>query len=302
MWRGREFEDRIVRRVRRKLERRLARRLEPLSADVARLQAELAALRDRFHESSEIELEVRRQALDRIPDLQKALGRLRAGTEYEAAFADAEPLVSVRIASYERTGELMEVALPSVFAQTYPRIEVVVVNDGPNPATRAAIGKLADPRVCYHELPTRGEYPDEPMSRWRVAGTPAGNHGNARARGLWIAPLDDDDEFTPDHIERLLVLARASRAEVAYGALVQRNLVTGRERLVWSDPPQYAGFSFQGALVHAGLQVFAYDELAWTLHEPGDWNLMRRMLAAGVHTAATREIVGFLNTVPPRDK
>ena len=36
-------------------------------------------------------------------------------------------------------------------------------------------------------------------------------------KGDWIAPLDDDDEFTDDHIEVLLAATRDQGLEFAYG-------------------------------------------------------------------------------------
>ncbi len=256
----------------------------------------------RLETALEIELERRRMGLDRIPELRAELDNRRSSDDYEAAFAEPEPLVSVRIAGYQRTRPLMELALPSVLTQSYERLEVLVVNDGPNPRTKAAIEGLRDPRVRYEELSVRGDYPSHPLSRWRVAGTPAGNRGIELSSGRWIATLDEDDEFTPDHVETLLDVARAEHAELAYGALVSRNLVAGRERTLWSPAPELGQFSFQAAIYHSALACFRYEPLAWTLHEPGDWNLVRRMGLAGVRMASTEQVVGTLHVVPLKHK
>ena len=278
-------------------------------AEAVAARHDLAAIRDqitgataRFEDVLAIELERRRLALDCLADLQTQLEAARLSSEYSAAFNEPDPLITVRIASYQRTRHLLDIALPSVLAQTYPNFEIVIVNDGPNERTRAALSNLREPRIRYHELPRRGSYPEHSVSRWRVAGTPAGNQGLELARGRWIAPVDEDDTLTPDRLERLLALARAHRAELAYGAVLQRNLVTGEEAVIWSDPPTLGSFSLQGALYHAALSFFTYEPLAWTLHEPGDWNLTRRMLQAGVRIASTQEIVGTLHWVPVPDK
>ena len=273
--------------------------------DIAELAAridELAAMAERLDDYFAVEIERRRIKLDALKDLQRQLEAVRVSPDYEAAYDEREPLVSVRIASHDRTRQLMDVALPSVLEQTYPHFEIVIVNDGPNKRTRRALEELDDPRIRYGELPERGRYPEHPLSRWRVAGTPAGNRGLELVQGRWIAPLDDDDMFTTDHLERLLTLAREKRAELAYGALLQRNLVTGDEAVIWSDPPTEGAFSPQGAIYHASLSFFTYEPLAWTVHEPGDWNLTRRMLQAGVRSASTKEIVGTLHYVPVHDK
>ncbi len=283
-----------------RMRRALGTRVRSLTgaAQVQELRAEVAALSARLDEVLAVELERRRRDLDRIPELREELAATREHPSYELAFTVPDPLVTVRIASHNRTRQLVDTALPSVLEQSHANLDVVVVNDGPNPRTRAAIAAIDDPRVRYEELAERGDYPVDPLSRWRVAGTPAGNLGIELAAGRWIAPLDDDDEFTPHHVSTLLDAARATRSELAYGALIQRDLVTGRESRIWSDPPRHGGFSFQGAIYHAGLAFFRYEPLAWMLHEPGDWNLMRRMLAAGVRVTASPETVGYLNWVP----
>ncbi|CAN5212727.1 hypothetical protein BH11ACT4_BH11ACT4_02080 [soil metagenome] len=249
-------------------------------------------------ESTQADIAERRVALDDIPSLRAKLKALRATPAYSAAFDDVEPLVTVRIHTYTKTEELMDLALPSVLGQTYERIEIVIVNDGPNERTRSAVTALNDDRVRFEELPTRGRYPENPRSRWMVAGTDPANRAIELAQGTWLAPLDDDDEFTPDHIETLLSLARSQRVELAYGALIQKNLINGDEARIWSFPPAINQFSFQGSFYLGSLSFFRYEPRAWMLSEPGDWNLIRRMSEAGVTMAATEEVVAVTNMVP----
>ncbi|WP_150952350.1 glycosyltransferase family 2 protein [Microbacterium testaceum] len=246
---------------------------------------------------SQAQIESARRERDGIEDLRAALDGFRMSPGYDALWDETEPLVTIRIASYNRTRELVETALASVLQQTYQRLEIVVVNDGPNPATRAALEGLGDPRVRYFELPERAAYPAHQHLRWMVAGSPAMNEAARRAEGAWIAPLDDDDEFAADHIERLLELARAERAELVYGALIQRDRTEGVDRVIFSDPPAAGGFSFQSTLYLSGLRFFEYDTESWRVDEPGDWNLARRMVAAGVRMSSTRDVHAFMNMV-----
>lgn len=239
-----------------------------------------------------------KSARDATPAAAERLAAARAESGYDKPWTTKDPLVSVRIATYQRTHELMTISLPSVLAQTHGNLEIVIVNDGPNPETAEAIRELGDPRVTYVEFPHRSIYPERRAHRWFVAGSPGMNEGIRRSTGLWVAPLDEDDVFEPDHIERLLAVAKDSRAEVAYGALTQRNLVDGSEAHIFSYPPERGGFSFQGALVHRSLRFFEYDQESWLVDEPGDWNLARRMLAAGVRFAGVDEVVGVLNWTP----
>jgi glycosyltransferase involved in cell wall biosynthesis len=76
-------------------------------------------------------------------------------------------------------------AVGSALAQSYADIEVIVVVDGPDDATRAALATVADPRLRVVELPEPGGAPN------------ARNVGVGRARGRFTAFLDDDDEWLP---------------------------------------------------------------------------------------------------------
>jgi len=99
------------------------------------------------------------------------------------------PLVSVIVRSMDRP-QLKE-ALDSVALQTYPRIEVVVVNakgDGHTPLA-----------PWCGRFPLRFVPSDVPLPRGRAA-----NIGLDRADGEYIVVLDDDHVFQPDHITSLV--------------------------------------------------------------------------------------------------
>ncbi|XPP27419.1 MAG: glycosyltransferase family 2 protein [Leucobacter sp.] len=231
-------------------------------------------------------------------ETRSRLAALRAEPDYALAWDEESPLVSVRIASYRDTTSLIERAIPSVLTQTYSNIELIIVNDGPNEQTREAVQALRDPRIRYEEFPARSHYPEDPHLRWMVAGSPGMNRGAELARGRWIAPLDDDDEFCPDHVENLLRLARSKRAEFAYGAIEQHRLADGDSVRIFSDPPVISQISMQAVIYHAGLRFIEYDTESWRVDEPGDWNLIRRMREAGVTMAATEDVVTTVYMVP----
>jgi cellulose synthase/poly-beta-1,6-N-acetylglucosamine synthase-like glycosyltransferase len=223
---------------------------------------------------------------------EEQLAELRATPDYGRPWEEAEPLVSVRIPTYDNAAILCERTLASVRAQTYERWEAVVVGDAVNDDTERRVAALGDPRIRFINLPFRGPYPDDPRRRALVAGTRPANLAVREARGAWIAPLDHDDAFAPDHIEVLLRHARETRAELVYGKLELRARDSG-ERLAelggW--PPAFGRFGFQGALYHRALGRFGHDELAYLAGEPGDWNLARRMWEAGVRFAYLDRVV-----------
>lgn len=269
--------------------------LDAILGEVRNLRAELDELRGReFAKAALLRAERDHTDAARI-ELEKA----RRSEDYRRAFEEATPLVSVRIAAYRKTDELMDVAIASVLRQTYDNFEIRVVNDGPNERTRAAIDALGHPKVHYEELPKRGEYPEHARLRWMVAGTGPMNRAVDLAQGLWVAPLDDDDEFTDDHLEKLVALAKHSRAELVYGATLQVNEINGNQVRIWSDPPRLSNFGFAAAMYLRVLHpTFQYDDTAWLVNEPGDWHLARRMLAAGVTHAAIEDVLAISHQVP----
>lgn len=109
---------------------------------------------------------------------------------------DLSPLISVVIPTRQRPFLLMNRSLPSVLAQSYSNLEVVVVVDGPDPETVSVLTELAsrDSRVRPVFL------------SHNMGGSDARNAGVQAARGEWIAFLDDDDEMLPHRVEQQLVV------------------------------------------------------------------------------------------------
>ncbi len=220
------------------------------------------------------------RAYEDTPRAAVELLRARREPGYEEAFVP-EPLMSVRIGAFQPGELLFDRALASVRRQSYERWEAIVVLDGRDADTARRIAALGDERIRCVERPRNGPYPAATGARWQVAGSHPFNEAFALARGAWIAPIDQDDEWVDDHLERLLGSALSSRGEVVYG--VARALVEGDgETYFGAWPPAVGDFGFQAAIYHAGLRTFLYDANAHLLDEPADWNLARRMIEAGV--------------------
>jgi putative methyltransferase (TIGR04325 family) len=253
--------------------------------ELAEHRAQIGERLDGIEAEQQRALEALRPIGDREPWQRERLRELRRRPEYERAFTDDDPLVSIVIPTYRNHEMLRERALPSALAQTHERIEVIVVGDEAPPETEAAVESFADDRIRYFNRPLRGPYPDDPKRRWYVAGGPPFNDAVALATGGWIAPLDDDDAFTPDHVERLVEFARSQRAELAYGAIRQHR-PGGAVDTIGSFPPRFGEFNLQACIYHAGLATIFDLELSdWIFEEPYDWSLARRMLQAGVRCA-----------------
>ena len=99
--------------------------------------------------------------------------------------------------------ELLKRAIVSVRAQTYDQIEIVVVIDGPDDATRAVLSEMCDERLRFIPL------------QESVGGSDARNIGVQNARSEWIAFLDDDDEWLPSKIEKQMALAALGQRTVS---------------------------------------------------------------------------------------
>ena len=100
------------------------------------------------------------------------------------------PTVSVVVPAFNQSGYLAE-ALTSALAQTMSDLEVVVVDDGSTDQTREICAGFKDARLRYVYQPNDG-----------TMGIGARNHAMLLALGDWIAPLDQDDRWAPQKLQR----------------------------------------------------------------------------------------------------
>lgn len=109
------------------------------------------------------------------------------------------PLISVVIPTCHRATWLRR-AVASVQAQTYPTLEIIVVDDHSADATPEAVAAIEEPRLRYFRHETgRGA-------------SAARNTGIRAARGAFIGFLDDDDEWWPEKLEKQYAVFQAASA------------------------------------------------------------------------------------------
>lgn len=269
--------------------RELAGAVEALRAEQREAFDELRATREELRQAREELGETRgalmsalQLALDDEARTRRLLRAAREAPDYERAWEDPSPLVSIVIPTYVNWRLLEKRALPSALAQSHPNIEVVIVGDAAPPETAGVIERFADDRVRYENLAIRGPYPDDDRRRWFVAGTAPMNRAMALARGAWIAFLNDDDALRPEHVSTLLEHAREQRAEIAYSKLTMHTPDEPDQQVLGSFPPANHAFGWQLALQHHALGLFEFELAAALFDEPGDWHRARRMLRAGV--------------------
>ncbi len=111
----------------------------------------------------------------------------------QATQSNPAPKVSVIIPSY-KTADLIAACLNSVFAQTYSDFEAIVVNDGSpdTPELEEVLQPYMD-RIVYIKQENK-----------RAAG--ARNNAIRHARGEFVAFLDSDDTWMPDHLSSQMQL------------------------------------------------------------------------------------------------
>ncbi len=153
----------------------------------------------------------------------------------------ARPRVSILIRTVDRPGCLRE-ALASCANQTYPNLEVVVIEDGPE-RSRALVDEF------------RGQLD----IRYRATGkrtgrAHAGNLALAEASGEWLNFLDDDDVLFADHVEVLV-------------DTVLRANVAGAYALAWETHTATAGDGARGEeVMHVTRHRHRFDRITLWHH------------------------------------
>ena len=113
--------------------------------------------------------------------------------------------ISVIMPSYNAAA-FVEEAVHSVMNQTYPDVELIVVDDGSTDGCIDILQQLAE------QYPSRITL----LFQDRMGPYPARNLGLEQARGAYVAFLDADDYWTPDALEKLAVALNNHHTDIAY--------------------------------------------------------------------------------------
>jgi Glycosyltransferases involved in cell wall biogenesis len=158
------------------------------------------------------------------------------------------PKFSVIIPLYNKERDILK-TLNSVFLQTFSDFEIVVVNDGSTDASEAVVKKIEDDRISYFSKKNEG-----------VAKTR--NFGVEHAVGPFIAFLDADDYWHPNHLENLNSLIEKFPDHQWYATAYERktneNLISPMISPIMQKPKGWMGSIdnyFENSLVNS---------LAWT--------------------------------------
>lgn len=197
--------------------------------------------------------------------------------------------VTVVIPSRNRVG-LLRTTLDTVLAQEGADPQVVIVDDGSDPAQAAAVRALAGDRVRV----LRNE-----SSRGVAA---ARNQGVEAAGTTWVAFLDDDDLWTPRKLGTQLAALAAADAGWAYSGAVKFAVGPVLWQLMPAPSPEQverrladrcivpAGASNVLAHRQTALDVGGFDE---GLQHMADWDLWLKLLETGTPAASPDIAVGY---------
>jgi hypothetical protein len=260
---------------------RMLRRQDTLLAQTFRLAKELRELQAQTTSEFERVREILQFIQDDEPGNRRRLWDIRTSESYERAFTSTDPLVSVIIPTYTNIEGLVNVAVPSVLAQTYANWELMIVGDSAPQETGEALAAFGDARISYYNRERRGPYPDDRfLLRYVMAGPPY-NEAVRRSHGDWIAPFADDDAYRPHALEALVRAAQKHRHEFCYSK-VNRYEEDASVTVIGEWPPESRKLSLLGSIYHAGLSFIEYELADLPFRISGDMSILRRWLHAGV--------------------
>ena len=201
------------------------------------------------------------------------------------------PKVSVIIPAY-KTAHFIAACLDSVFAQTFQDLEAVVVNDGSpdTPELEKVLAAYMD-RIVYIKQENK-----------RTAG--ARNNAIRHARGEFVAFLDSDDVWMPDHLaSQMQLFADDSSLDLTYsnGLVGER----GQEREFMKRCPSTGEATFASLLVErcqipistvvarkqAIVRAGLFDE---KLARCDDYDMWVRTAFYGAKIAYTRKVQAYM--------
>lgn len=201
------------------------------------------------------------------------------------------PLVSVIIPAYQ-VAQYIAATLDSVLAQTFQDYEIIVVNDGsPDSAELEKVLAPYRDRITYLRQENQG-----------LAG--ARNAGIRVARGRYIAPLDADDLWDPEHLAaQLAVLEADSSIDVIYADARIFGDVPEAGRTVMELCPSSGEVTFERLVtrqctVHVCVAVCRRETLLRTgLFDPGlrrveDFDMWLRIARQGGRIVYQRRVLG----------
>ena len=197
-------------------------------------------------------------------------------------------LVSVITPHVGHPDKLRRRCIASVERQTYPEIEHIIVCDGPNPDLPE---EHTERRRIVHL--GRNWHGFTPQWSW---GTMARLVASGLCRGDYIAYLDHDDEFLPNHVADLVALLEKTHSDFVFSKMEIHRFGSRSpyDRIIGQPPPRLRHISQDLVLHKAELWHVANADpyCRWNVaHLPkgeqhnawyaSDWDMIGRWVEAG---------------------
>lgn len=212
--------------------------------------------------------------------------------------AAAVPTFSVIVATHNRSN-VLAYAIRSVLAQTRADFELLVIGDGCTDDTAAVVAGFGDPRLRYENLDPRVGDQSGPTNR-----------GFALARGRYLALLNHDDLWFPDHLARAGAALERGDADLVFPLQLELD-PDGRWRMnsvfphgfdpllhpnasAWVLRRELAGRT--GSLVHRD-ETYSYPTRHWLIRA---WRAGARLAAVPAATVVVISATTRRNTYRDR--
>jgi GT2 family glycosyltransferase/glycosyltransferase involved in cell wall biosynthesis len=187
----------------------------------------------------------------------------------------ATPLVSVIVPTHNRP-DMLNNAIRSILDQAFQDFEIIVINDA-GQDIKYIIDSFQSTKILYLSHET-----NKGLAATR-------NTGIQAARGKYIAYLDDDDMFYPDHLETLVKFLEESDYKVAYTDAYRATQKKDGEQYttIRRDLPYSSDFDYDRILTENFIPVLCVMHKKVCLKDAGmfdeslsrheDWDLWIRM-------------------------
>ena len=240
------------------------------------------------------------------------LQRLRNKYIGDFNLINSNDLVTVYTPTFNRSKILTERAVPSALSQTYKNLEYLIIGDCCTDNTGEEIKKkFNDKRIKFTNLSNREKnYPNALKNNWLAGAVLPSNYAFTISKGKWIARLDDDEQWSEDHIEKLLNFAKKNDLEFVSANVENKrfgtiNIEKGHE--VYSDyfrtsslrkkiqnNPKIGGISTWLTRFYI-MKHFKFNESCWKKKYNSDHGIefAVRMIKAGAKIGHLDEVVTF---------
>jgi hypothetical protein len=231
---------------------------------------------ERLRSSLTLDIERTRSRLAVSDDIAMDLARFRESRPYHAIYEKDDPLVSVTIPTFNRSRILLERAIRSVTDQDYENLEIIIVGDGCTDDTEARVRSLQDARIKYAEVAERI------LPAHLTFGLEAANLALKMVTGDLVTHLDDDDEYPPDRIGKLVRFIQDTKVEFVWHPFWWQEVGGGTWTMNEADELECNKVTTGSVMYLAWFARIPWDINYYRDGLPDDWVRFRNLRDLGV--------------------